>query len=78
MRLSPFEELLFRWMYRTNPQLRCFAACSGFHDRGPAPRNLQLILNLLAFVGAWLRRDAIASYVCLDAIASYVCLVCCN
>ena len=78
MRLSPFGELLFRWMYRTNPQLRCFAACSGFHDRGPAPRNLQLILNLLAFVGAWLRRDAIASYVCLDAIASYVCLVCCN
>ena len=69
MRQSPFWELLFRWMYRTNPQLRCFAACSGFHDIGPAPRNLQLILNLLAFVGAWLRRDA---------IASYVCLVCCN
>ena len=51
------------------PQLRCFAACSGFHDIGPASRNPQLILNLLAFVGAWLRRDA---------IASYVCLVCCN
>ena len=43
------------------PQLRCFAACSGFHDIGPAPRNSQLILNLLAFVAAWLRRDAIAS-----------------
>ena len=33
------------------PQLRCFAACSGFHDIGPAPRNPQLILNLFAFVG---------------------------
>ena len=49
----------------TYPQLRCFAACSGFHDIGPAPRNPQLILNLFAFVGAWLRRDAIASYVCI-------------
>ena len=36
-----------------------------FHDIGPAPRNPQLILNLFAFVGAWLRRDAIASYVCI-------------
>ena len=26
----------------TYPQLRCFAACSGFHDIGPAPRNPQL------------------------------------
>ena len=33
--------------YHMYPQLRCFAACSGFHDIGPAPRNLQLILNLL-------------------------------
>ena len=37
--------------YHIYPQLRCFAACSGFHDIGPAPRNPQLILNLLAFVG---------------------------
>ena len=51
-----------------NPQLRCFAACSGFHDIGPAPRNPQLILNLLAFVGAGLRRDAIASYVCYGSL----------
>ena len=28
---------------RTYPQLRCFAACSGFHDIGPAPRNPQFI-----------------------------------
>ena len=33
------------------------------YDIGPAPRNPQLILNLLPFVAAWLRRDAIASYV---------------
>ena len=26
----------------TYPQLRCFAACSGFHNIGPAPRNPQL------------------------------------
>ena len=37
--------------YHFYPQLRCFAACSGFHYIGPAPRNPQLILNLLAFVG---------------------------
>ena len=55
----PGNPFLGNHMY---PQLRCFAACSGFHDIGPAPRNPQLILNLLAFVGAWLRRDAIASY----------------
>ena len=52
---------IFRWRSLMYPQLRCFAACSGFHEIGPAPRNPQLILNLLAFVGAWLRRDAIAS-----------------
>ena len=49
------------------PQLRRFAACSRFHDIGPVLRYPQLILNLLAFVGAWLRRDAIASYVCHDS-----------
>ena len=72
-KIADFEHPTLRgtiWVeVRTYPQLRCFAACSGFHDIGPAPRNLQLILNLLAFVGAWLRRDA---------IASYVSLVCCN
>ena len=50
------------------PQLRSFRACSGFHYKGPAPRNPQLILNLLAFVGAGLRRDAIASYVCYGSL----------
>ncbi len=30
MRQSPFGEL-YRWRCRTYPQLRCFAACSGFH-----------------------------------------------
>ena len=51
MRQSPFGELIGG--YHIYPQLRCFAACSGFHDIGPAPRNPQLILilNLLAFVG---------------------------
>ena len=62
---SPFWELIFLHMY---PQLRYFAACSGFHYKGPAPRNPQLILNLLAFVGAGLRRDAIASYVCYGSL----------
>ena len=33
------------------PQLRCFAACSGFHDIGPAPRTPQFILNQLAVQG---------------------------
>ena len=60
---SPFGER-YGWGIILYPQLRCFAACSGFHDIGPAPRNPQLLLNLLAFVGAWLRRDAIASQVC--------------
>ena len=40
------------WEGHIYPQLRCFAACSGFHDIGPAQRNPQLILNLLASVGA--------------------------
>ena len=71
MRQSPLRGTIFRWLYRTNPQLRCFAACSGFHDIGPAPRNLQLILNLIAFVGAWLRRDAIAFWVCISLGAYY-------
>ncbi len=66
----PLRGTIFRWMCRTYPQLRCFAACSGFHDIGPAPRNPQLILNLLSFVAAWLRRDAIASYVC--AVCSFI------
>ena len=65
--VSPPSGNYMGWKYRTYPQRRCFAACSGFHDIGPAPRNPQLILNLLAFVGAWLRRDAIASYVCHDS-----------
>ena len=39
-------------MFSFCPQRRCFAACSGFHDIGPASRNPQFILNLLAFVGA--------------------------
>ena len=37
---------IFRWKYRTHPQRRSFAACSGFHDIGPALRNPQFILNL--------------------------------
>ena len=39
------------WNYLTYPQLRCFAACSGFHNIGPAPRSPQLILNLLVVRG---------------------------
>ena len=37
--------------YHFYPQLRSFAACSGFHDIGPAPRNQQLKLNLLVIRG---------------------------
>ena len=51
------------------PQLRCFAACSGFHDIGPASRNPQLILNLLPFVAAWLpyhnAQSTITSFACV-------------
>ena len=41
--VSPPSGNYMWWKYRTYPQLRCFAACSGFHDIGPAPRNPQLI-----------------------------------
>ena len=58
--VSPPSGNYMGWKYRTYPQLRCFAACSGFHDIGPAPRNLLIILEIMS-VGAWLRRDAIAS-----------------
>ena len=50
--LVPLRGTISGWKYRTYPQRRCFAACSGFHDIGPASRNPQLILNLLVFVGA--------------------------
>ena len=58
------------------PQLRSFGACSGFLidtcPPGHGETKLRITRRWLAFllwVGAWLRRDA---------IASYVCLVCCN
>ena len=41
----PLRGTLFRWRCCTYPQLRCFAACSGFHNIGPASRNQQLILD---------------------------------
>ena len=47
----PLRGTIFRWKYRTHPQRRSFAACSGFHDIGPALRNPQLILNLLVVRG---------------------------
>ena len=47
----PLRGTIFRWRCRTYPQLRCFAACCGFHDIGPALRNQQLILNLLVVRG---------------------------
>ena len=46
MRQSPLRGTIFRWRCSTYPQLRCFAACSGFHYIGPAPRNPQLRLDL--------------------------------
>ena len=48
------------------PQLRCFAACSGFHDIGPAPRNPQLKLNLLVVRGcvATARRHSLLGLYC--------------
>ena len=47
----PLRGTIFRWKYRMSPQRRSFGACSGFHDIGPAPRNPQLILNLLVVRG---------------------------
>ena len=35
----PLRGTIFRWRCRTYPQLRCFAACSGFLMVGPASRN---------------------------------------
>ena len=46
----PHRGTIYRWRYLMYPQLRCFAACSGFHDIGPAPRNPQFVLNLLVVV----------------------------
>ena len=61
--VSPPSGNYMGWKYRTYPQLRCFAACSGFHDIGPAPRNPQLILNLLVVRGcvATARRHSLLS-----------------
>ena len=67
MRQSPLRGTIFRWRCSTYPQLRCFAACSGFHYIGPAPRNPQLILNLLVVRGcvATARRHSLLSLPCL-------------
>ena len=56
---------IFRWRCRTYPQLRCFAACSGFLMEGPAPRNPQLILNLLVVRGCvtMARRHSLLQFV---------------
>ena len=61
--VSPPSGNYMGWKYRTYPQRRCFAACSGFHDIGPASRNPQLMLNLLSSVGAWLCHANIAQRV---------------
>ena len=45
------------WKYRTYPQLRCFAACSGFHDIGPAPRNPQFVKHIFTFIIKKQRQD---------------------
>ena len=52
-KIADFEHPTLRGTHwgQIYPQLRCFAACSGFHDIGPAPRNLQLKLNLLVVRG---------------------------
>ena len=62
----PLRGTIFRWRSRTYPQLRSFGACSGFHDIGPAPRNPQLILNLLVVRGcvATARRHSLLSLFC--------------
>ena len=53
------------------PQLRCFAACSGFSLYRSALRGTRSSNSICwSFVGAWLRRDAIASYVC--AVCSFI------
>ena len=35
----PLRGTIYRWRYLMYPQLRCFAACSGFLMVGPASRN---------------------------------------
>ena len=63
--ISPPSGNYMWWRYRTYPQLRCFAACSGFHDIGPAPRNPQLKLNLLVVRGCvtMARRHSLLQFV---------------
>ena len=63
--VSPPSGNYMGWKYRTYPQRRCFAACSGFHYIGPAPRNTQLRLDLgLTVRGcvATARRHSLLSY----------------
>ena len=49
-KIADFEHPTLRgticiWRFFTYPQLRCSAACSGFHYIGPASRNPYIILN---------------------------------
>ena len=55
--VSPPSGNYMGWKYRTYPQLRCFAACSGFHDIGPAPRNLQFVKHFFTFIIKKQRQD---------------------
>ena len=41
--------------YHIYPQLRCFAACSGFHDIGPASRNQERVGRIAYPTAALLR-----------------------
>ena len=69
----PLRGTIFRWRCRTYPQLRCFAACSGFRMVGPAPRNPQLKLNLLVVRGcvATARRHSLL-YLCSLLIYNFM------
>ena len=63
---SPFGELYGMEVSHV-PTAALLRSLQWVYDIGPASRNPQLILNLLASVGAWLRRDAIASQITLPS-----------
>ena len=73
----PLRGTIFMWRSLMYPQLRCFAACSGFHDIGPALRNPQLILNLLVVRGC-VATAGRHSLLCLHSCSFIISPINCN
>ncbi len=76
MRQSPFGEL-YGWRCRTYPQLRCFAACSGFHyyrsrSAEPAAHTICIISSCLKTLSSCLNTKKGFAILNRETLSCYV------